>query len=54
MIKCGLCKQTISKYEKDFESCGGIQIVIKAIPPEIVDICQNCSKKIALELIEKI
>lgn len=53
MIKCKICGQEICKYALDFQSTGAICIRVKINnEDELADICYDCSKKIALELIE--
>lgn len=55
MITCKVCNQIICNNEKEWKKAGGIGVDIgKRKEVKLVDICKECAKKIAEELIDSI
>jgi hypothetical protein len=52
IIQCFICKGIICKYELGFRACSGITIDIGE--GKLADVCRDCAKKIAKELLEEI
>ena len=51
-IYCVLCNEMICKYEQDWEDSGGISVQVgEDLVPK--DICHDCAKQIAEEVLEE-